>query len=139
MSAINLSGLKNLGNQASTTSEKPKKDPAKFWLNVGYVSDVKDEDGTFRFVSLPMGIPLDTMDALKTRSSNPAYAQFQAARNDLLAQIMEAAEGLAPGQDYVINAEGGLAIQIRRVADEVEAPKTDESNPFARPKLFAVA
>jgi len=137
MSAINLSALKNLGTQATTTnnSDKPK---AKFWLNIGYVSDVKDEDGTFRFVSLPMGIPLDTMDAVKTRSSNPDYAMFQAARNDLLTQILEAAEGLAPGQDYVINAEGGMAIQIRRILDEVAAPKTDESNHYARPKLFAV-
>ena len=38
---------------------------AQFWLNVGYVSNVKDEDGTYRFVSLAQGIPLDSVEAFK--------------------------------------------------------------------------
>jgi hypothetical protein len=39
----------------------------------------------------------------------------------------------------VISAEGGLAIQVRRVNEEQAAPAADESNPYARPKLFKVA
>ncbi|MFP3681450.1 hypothetical protein SB725_30690, partial [Pseudomonas sp. SIMBA_041] len=70
-------GKKNVGTEA------PK---AQFWLNIGFVAEgtAKPEEGKDDvFVSLPVGIPLDTMERLKTNSSNEEFAQLQAARNDL--------------------------------------------------------
>mgnify|MGYP003452028376 CR=1 FL=1 len=129
-------------NQASNSSngsnnaDRSQQSKAKIWLNIGYlVTDVpvtgaeanQTED---RFVSLPVGIPLDTMEKLPTNSRNASYAQFQAARNDLYDQLMEAAEKLAPGEDIVMGIDGGLAVQIRRVQDERENVVATDDNPF---------
>lgn len=109
---------------AAIAGDKPK---AQFWLNIGYDSGVTDEDGTSRFVSLPVGIPLDTQEKLPTNSRNKDFGAFQAARNDLLDQLMELAHSMEPGEEQVLN----LAIQIRRVNDTApEASTTD--NKFAR-------
>lgn len=93
---------------------------AEFWINIGYESDSVDEHGTHRFVSLPMGLPLDTMKLVETKSSNAGWAEFQAAKNDLHAQIMEAAKSLKAGDAVNLN----LTIQLRRVADAA-VPGTD--------------
>jgi hypothetical protein len=109
---------------AANHSDKPK---AKFWINLGYASGVMDDEGNDRFVSLPVGIPLDTQDRLPTTSRNKEFAAFQAARNDLLDQLMELAGGLEPGEDCILKLE----VQLRRVNDEQpEASISD--NKFAR-------
>lgn len=121
------------GAVAPTNNRKPA---AQYWLNFGYF--VNEGTDAEKFVSLPMGMPLDTMDKVSTKSSNAEYAQFQAARNDLLEQFMGICGDLEPGDSHIIRTEGDLAIQLRRVNEEAAAPATDESNPFARPGLFAV-
>lgn len=113
----------NVTDQTNTSrKDLPKAD---VWINIG----VATGDETYPFISLPMGIPLDTMEPLAVRG-NDDFRQFTSARNDLLAQLQEAAAGLEPGTDMIIETEGGLAIQVRRVAAEVaEAPI--EENRFA--------
>lgn len=118
------------GTRAAASSEdKPK---ANYWLNVGYTVEVALEDGTTekRFVSLPFGIPLDTQEKLPM-GRNPQFNQFQAARNDLLDQIIAYASTLEPGDEAIINLE----LQLRRVGQPVEAPKT-ETNPYAMKLAF---
>ena len=111
-----------------TPAAQPAREKAVLWLNVGYVSDVKDEDGTNRFVSLPLGIPVDSMEALPTNSRNQDYAMFQQARNDLLNQILVVAKDVKPGESKILN----LQIQLRRVNDEAAtAPVPATGNPFA--------
>lgn len=109
---------------AAAPSDKPK---ARFWLNVGYDSGVVEEDGQSRFVSLPIGIPLDTQNRLPTNSRNDDFASFQAARNDLLDQLMEIANGLEPGEDKILKLE----VQLRRVNDE-QPEASISTNKFAR-------
>lgn len=137
-------GAGSQSNQAGSSNDRSQAPKAKIWLNIGYVAEnIPTADGNGvedRFVSLPVGIPLDTMEKLPTNSRNQAYAQFQAARNDLYDQIMAAASQLQPGEDIVIGSQvatGGLCIQVRRVNDErAEAPAVDDSNPFARQLVF---
>lgn len=133
--AINFKS--SIGAQAAAAPSTTKKPVAQFWLNFGYI--VNEGTPEERFVSLPMGIPLDTMDKVSTRSSNAEYGQFQAARNDLLDQFIGLCSDLGPGDAHLIRTEGDLAIQIRRVDAEKVEPVADESNPFARPKLFNIA
>lgn len=125
-------------NQTSTTSnssDRANQPKAKIWLNIGYVvENVPTSDGSgteSRFVSLPVGIPLDTMEKLPTNSRNQLYAQFQAARNDLFDQLMAVASELQPGEDRIFGVENGLAIQIRHVAAERENITVGADNPFA--------
>lgn len=118
----------NAKNQPNQTQELKK---AQFWLNIGYgvEVDVRDDEGNVeteqRFVSLPMGIPLDTMEHLKM-TKNTEFNQLQSARNDLLDQILAAAEKLQPGESKTLR----LDVEVRRVQGEMPAVEAKD-NPFA--------
>lgn len=119
------------GNTKTTPAAKQDRPKAEYWLNVGYDSGVLDDNGESRFVSLAQGIPLDTIERLSTNGRNKEFAAFQAARNDLLDQVMSVAQQLEPGQSVVIDTETSLQIQIRRVSeDAAEIPVSE--NQFAR-------
>lgn len=113
---------------APAKEDRPK---AQFWLNVGYESGVvlEGEDKP-RFISLPMGIPLDSMEPAKTNGQNQVWLKQQHARNDLLEQLLEKAASLAPGETAVFN----LQVELRHVAEE-QAPVDPSANEFVR-KLF---
>jgi hypothetical protein len=123
---------KTFGNQnnsqtsgSNARGDQPK---AQFWLNIGYTAPGAGDEGEDRFVALPVGIPLDTQEHATTNSRNDSYREFVAAKNDLLDQVMEAAKGLNPGEDRILN----LQIQLRRVAGE-QAPVEPGKNRFAVP------
>jgi hypothetical protein len=119
------------GGSKAAANEAPQK--AKFWLNIGYEAEDAGADGGPAFVSLPIGIPLDTQEKLKTNSSNKEFAQLQAARNDLLEQLIaHAKQELKPGEDMII----GLQIQLRCVREEQEV-SVGADNKFARKIAFA--
>lgn len=121
----------------NATGQKTGKDgkplvPANFWLNVGFSTEVEVEGvRETRFVSLPVGIPLDNQERLATNSRNQVFAAFQAARNNLLDQVLEVCKTLQPGEEKVIGEASGLQIQVRRINAEVEAV-APELNPFAK-------
>ena len=98
---------------------------AKLWLNVGY-------EANGRFVNLPVGIPVDTMEALPIRGQNEEWAQFQSARNDLLKRIQEAGDGLEPGAEVEVK----LVVKLRKVNEELSV--SAEDNPFALGGGFSI-
>ena len=119
--------------QGYTRDELPK---AQTWMNVGYITTVEmagvKEDV---FVSLPVGIPLDTQEPVELRGRNEGYRALQAARNDLLEQCQAEAAKLAPGEDKIIgDPKKGLVIQLRRIQGEMATPEA-ATNPFGK-KLF---
>lgn len=118
----------NVQGNGSTKDDRPK---AQFWANIGY--EITDGDGNIRFISTPVGIPLDTQEKLKTNSSNREFAAFQGARNNLLDQLIELASTFEPGEERIVcqDENTGLAIQLRRVNEEAEAIPTD-ANPYTR-------
>lgn len=122
---------KTFGNSSGNVKGSGKADDrpkAQLWLNIGYESDVIDEDtGKPRFVSTPQGIPLDTQELLSVNSRNREFAAFQAARNNLLEQILEAGKSLGPGEDCILN----LSIQLRRINGDQPEISTSE-NQFVR-------
>lgn len=134
MSITGLNFERKFGNQAgnvpsgATAQSKPA---AQFWLNIGYQTEVVNEDGSKKFVSLPMGIPLDTMEPAKVNSSNKDYAAFMSAKNDLLNAFMAEADKLAPGEEKLVN----LQIQLRRVTGPQEAIAPD-ANPYSLGKAL---
>lgn len=120
---------------ASTGSKRdlPK---ANGWLNFGYtvvIAGAAEGETEERFVSLPVGIPVDTMEPLAINSRNQQYAQFQSARNDLLAQLKAALATMQPGEEKIValDPQTGLSVQLRRVNDPAAVPAADASNPFA--------
>lgn len=113
------------GETAAKSDDRPK---AQYWLNIGYQADgiIEGEDAP-RFISLPVGIPLDTMETLPTNSRNQVFALQQAARNDLMSQLLEAAGQLKSGESKIVN----LQIELRRV-NEDQGPVDTAHSPFAR-------
>lgn len=117
----------NVAAAPATSNDRSAQPKAQFWLNIGYVAENANDDGSDAFIALPLGIPLDTQKPVDTRSSNEGYRERMAARNDLLEQIMAVAETMAGGEEKILN----LHIQLRRVAPD-QAPVESETNRFAR-------
>lgn len=130
-SASALNFTKVFGAPKAATAATPAQDDrpkAQYWLNIGYQADgiIEGEDAP-RFISLPVGIPLDTMETLPTNSRNQVYAMQQAARNDLMEQLVAHAQNLAPGASTIVN----LQIELRRVNEDA-GPVDTAHSPFAR-------
>lgn len=99
--------------QAQQAGDKPA---AQIWLNIGYTPEHTGDEGKYDFVSLPVGIPLDTAEHIRIKGGSDEFREFQHARNGLLDMLLDAAKQLQPGQSELVN----LQIQIRRVADQAE-------------------
>lgn len=82
---------------------------AKLWLNVGYMKGD-------RFINLPLGLPIDTMEPVEIRGSNQDWLKFNKARNDLLEALKGMIEKLGPGDEVDLP---NLIIKIRRTQGEV--------------------
>ena len=109
---------------ATVVEEKVK---SQLWVNVGYSIEVEGEQV---FVSIPMGIPVDSIKELPTNTRNAEFNLLNQARNQLLADIVAASEDLESGESHVLELE----VQLRRIDKEVDPLPAGSSNPFLRPK-----
>ena len=117
----------------NNTENRPK---AEFWMNVGYTVEVEiDGEMEERFISLPFGIPLDSMKPLELKGSSDLFVYLRQAQNQLLEAVMEAAHQLQPGEAKVIGAGDQLAVEIRRIRGERTDVKSDV-NPFVKKIKF---
>ena len=124
--AINrTSALFNASNAQNQNGSEQKK--SIFWINVGYKTGVEREDGSEIIVTLPFGIPLDSMQYVQTNSKNQEWVELQQARNSLLDDLRKAASELAPGEEKELT----LSVTLRR-ATEAVSEVADGSNKFAR-------
>lgn len=117
------------GAAASTTTPTNALPKAKIWLNVGMNIPVPQADGTTatQFVSIPLGIPFDTMEPMTARGNNPENNQKVEVGNMILAHFQKQVEGLAPSE--TLDAPE-LVVQFRRVQEQGVAGTGDE-NPLA--------
>lgn len=111
--------------KASTATVVEEKVKSQLWVNVGYTQVV---DGVNVFVSIPMGIPLDSVKELVTNTRNVEFNQLNQARNQLLADILAASEDLEAGEDHTLELE----VQVRRIDKEPEPLAAGSVNPFLR-------
>lgn len=112
------------GAKSAIVEEKVK---SQLWINVGYSVEVEGEQV---FVSIPMGIPLDSIKELPTNTRNSEYNLLNQARNQLLADITAASEDLEGGESHVLELE----VQLRRIDKEADPLPAGSVNPFLRPK-----
>lgn len=139
MGVINFGNNTNSNTNNSSTpfaglanpTNKPK---AKIWINVGYEAG---EGENARFISLPFGIPVDTMDKLDVRGQNEEWVKQRIAQNQLLEALQEMGASFDPGREEELN----LKIRIRRVNEELAVDpdtnefSTDLSKLLALPKV----
>ncbi len=123
--ALDFTKKTALNNNAKDAAKDLPK--SQFWMNVGFTAEGAGAEGEDIFVSLPYGLPLDSMEHVNTKSKNADYTALQQARNSLLDQVKEAAATLQPGESMTVQLE----VQIRRVEEEVEETVSTE-NKFMR-------
>lgn len=111
-------------NAAADRTNRPK---AQVWINVGYEVNSTDKDGNaiVEFISLPTGIPLDTMEKVPANQRDPYFQKKQQASNSLLDRVKAMGLSLEPGEEKIIGERGSLQIQVRRIKAEAEI--VDES------------
>lgn len=128
----------NAANSANGRTSGERKPDAQLWLNIGYMALVH-EDEPEQFISLPYGIPLDTMSQATTRGNNEDSVVLAGLKNEFLADILEQAAALLPGEDVVIPCEGSdIAVQIRRVKEKVTLPLNESGRLAPKRQLFAI-
>lgn len=121
----------NNSSRTSAARTAPADRPqAKVWMNVGYDVEFTNEQGELetRFINLPVGIPLDTMEPLAIRGQNESFAHLRAAQNNLLSELQAAGDALEPGEEKTVN----LTIRLRKVNDAINVSDTS-NNPFVKP------
>ena len=129
MSLINNTNTNNaidnfINNSRKTVTADNERVNAKVWLNIGFISEYKDENGKNIFISLPKGIALDTMPDVKVGNKDSDYNSILQTKNDLKAMLLKAAESMAPGERQVIN----LSVELYKVSEPVErADNSDKS------------
>lgn len=109
------------GNQsplnAPTPARNTDKPETQIFGNIGYWA--ANEEGEKTFVSMPMGVGIDTMRHVSAGSN-----KLMQAKNALLDQVNEMTKGLAPGEELEIP----LLFVVRRRSDHEQTTAAD--NPF---------
>lgn len=120
-----MSILADLANKNKTTStnntrrnQTQDRPATEVWMNVGYEVEGK-------FVNLPLGLGVDTMEPIRISGQDPDWLNLSHARNDLLKAVQEAANELEPGAEI----ELPLTVRIRRVNTQVDVDST--TNPLS--------
>ena len=98
-------------NNEANASGKQEREKTQIWLNIGY----ETADG--KFVNLPIGIPIDTMNKLQIRGSNEDWNKLSQARNKMLEKMQKFGASLAAGAEEEVH---GLVVKIKRVAADAE-------------------
>ena len=111
-----------LGGKPASRGNEPRPQ-AEFFINVGVpMTRTIERDGEMVeeeiLLSLPFGLPLDTMNELVIRGNNEQWNADAAARNELLKALVKMGEGLDAGTGKMLPK---LAVQLYRRKDQVEA------------------
>lgn len=107
------------GLSSNQQSERPQ---AKLWLNIGYHAEDK-------FINLPLGLPIDTMDPAPIRGQNEEFVQLRSAQNELLKALQDLGVKMAPGEEKDLV----LTVQLRRVNEQMTVASKD--NKYSVPDL----
>lgn len=137
MAILNFNAAPQASNRSpfaglqTPSNERPK---AKLWLNIGY-----DING--KFINLPVGLPIDTMEAADVRGQNEDWIKQRTAQNELLKALQAHGAALAPGQEEIVT----LTVKLRRVNEQMEIPAgtneyaADLSSLFVKPQVNVAA
>lgn len=111
--------------KTTETGTNERVDP-KVWLNVGYES-INEETGEATFISLPLGIGLDTMRPRDIKGKmTDEYHQMLEGKNELLEQLQRYIADFVPGQEEIV---GDLKVQIRRIEEATPEASEEGANP----------
>lgn len=111
---------------AGNTSAKEEKQQAMVYLNVGITIPMPNAEGEVvdTFVSLPFGLPLDTMTKMVARGNNAQWNAMVDLKNGLLEALTTLGNAQEAGTGKVLPK---LEVQIfhRKEASEPAAPSAN--------------
>ena len=111
---------------AGNTSAKEEKQQAMVYLNVGITIPMPNAEGEVvdTFVSLPFGLPLDTMTKMVAKGSNAQWNAMVDLKNGLLEALTTLGNAQEAGTGKVLPK---LEVQIfhRKEASEPAAPSAN--------------
>ena len=112
---------------APAAEDRPK---SMLWANIGYYTPMVNAEGVTEnvFISVPVGIPLDTMKPVSVPRPEGFFKDLRSAQNQLLTGLQEMISQIPAGDNAVIPE---LQVQIVHVND---APIV-ESNNIVAPKF----
>lgn len=111
----------NLKRNSQAQQAQAERSPSMYWVNIGYTVQ-NPETGEDMFISLPFGLPLDSMKRVAGSS------QIAEAKNFLLETLLQhMKEEMKPGQSEIVS---NLQVQLR-VASEPKVANPEE-NPFIK-------
>lgn len=121
----NFDNIQIPGAGKSNTSTKEKRDPTVFWVNVGIKRNGK-------LIQLPMGIPLDKLEARKIpgpNTKNQEFRQIRQAEAELWNQIKLLMSKMKRGQTVELPS---FSVEIHMTEEAENTEEIDNSeNPFA--------
>ena len=108
------------------TEAKAEKQQAQIYLNIGITIPLPNAQGEVvdTFVSLPFGLPLDTMSKMVSKGSNAQWNAMVDLKNGLLEALTTLGNAQEAGTGKVLPK---LEVQIfhRKEASEPEAPSAN--------------
>lgn len=123
MAAVNRKIELDLGNVAGNAQgAKDKKTQAQVYLNPGFHSQ-DPQTGEMVFISIPVGIGIDTQKPLDIKGQNEEWNAKARAMNALLEKLQRVGAGLEPGEEVELPQ---LTLQMRRRKPAAET--SDENN-----------
>lgn len=108
-----------LGGKTAGRSGNGDRPQAEFFINIGVTVPMPDENGNMvdTFLSLPYGLPLDTMSELVIRGNNEVWNNQAAARNELLKALVKMGSELEAGSGQELPK---LQVQLYRRKEQTE-------------------
>lgn len=108
-----------LGSKTAGRSGNGDRPQAEFFINIGVTVPMPDEEGNMvdTFLSLPYGLPLDTMSELVIRGNNEVWNNQAAARNELLKALVKMGGELEAGSGQELPK---LQVQLYRRKEQTE-------------------
>ena len=87
--------ISNVERTNDTVSER--KTP-QIYINIGFYSNqLKDNDGNPLFISLPYGLPLDTMNDIKVGSGKSSFTELCRMKNSFKKELLKKLESVPEG------------------------------------------
>jgi len=111
-------------NETDATSSNDRT-PSQFWMNIGITIPIQKEDGSVEdtHVSLPVGLPLDSMEEQAVKGKSKDWRNLVQAKNGLLRHVKMVAEGLESGDAVVLDK---FTVELRRTpAAQSSEPSID--------------
>lgn len=113
--------IKSSTNQQSSNSDKS---PNLCWLNIGITVPINGAD---KFVSLPLGIPLDALQVKPYKGSNAEYAEIVSVQNQLVTTLLEQFASIPAGESRKLESKQ-LQLELRHAAPPSEIPVRSDLN-----------